>query len=319
MGLRLTVDRRAWQRAVETTAAAIPGLVPVVKGNGYGFGRSALMATAAQLGAQIAVGSVYEARDVPSDRVAVVLTPHVATLPADLPRTAVLAVGAVEHVDALAAQGWRGAITVKLRSSMLRHGVAPANLAGLLDAVTAVADRIAAFTLHLPLAGTDDERIGEVIAWLPELDPAVPLSLSHLSPVSLRELRERFPDRSLTMRVGTALWHGDKSFLHVSADVLGVTAVRAGERAGYHATPVPGDGHVVLVACGSAHGVRPLAGDVSPFHFARRRLALVERPHMHTSMVFVRAGDPCPATGDRVDVQHPLIDTHVDELVWTDG
>jgi hypothetical protein len=71
-----------------------------------------------------------------------------------------------------------------------------------------------------------------------------------------------------------------------------------------------------MVGAGSAHGVAPLADGRSPFHFARRRLGLHEAPHMHTSMAFVPAGEPCPAVGDRVDVQRPLITTAVDEVVW---
>jgi hypothetical protein len=38
---------------------------------------------------------------------------------------------------------------------------------------------------------------------------------------------------------------------------------------------------------------------------------------MHTSMCVVAAGQPCPAVGDEVDVQRPLITTTVDEVVWT--
>jgi hypothetical protein len=37
---------------------------------------------------------------------------------------------------------------------------------------------------------------------------------------------------------------------------------------------------------------------------------------MHTSMVVVPAGAPCPAVGDRVDLQRPLIATRVDEVEW---
>jgi len=37
---------------------------------------------------------------------------------------------------------------------------------------------------------------------------------------------------------------------------------------------------------------------------------------MHTSMVFVPAGEPTPRSGDGVDVQRPLISTAVDEIVW---
>ena len=67
---------------------------------------------------------------------------------------------------------------------------------------------------------------------------------------------------------------------------------------------------LVMVGAGTAHGVHPLADGVSPFHFQRRRLALLEPPHMHTSMVLVPAGEMAPDVGDVVDVQRPLITTH---------
>jgi hypothetical protein len=34
-------------------------------------------------------------------------------------------------------------------------------------------------------------------------------------------------------------------------------------------------------------------------------------------MCVAAAGQPCPAVGDVVDVQRPLITTTVDEVVWT--
>jgi hypothetical protein len=33
-------------------------------------------------------------------------------------------------------------------------------------------------------------------------------------------------------------------------------------------------------------------------------------------MVLVPCGNPCPAIGERVDVQRPLISTLVDEVEW---
>ena len=115
MGLRLSVRRSAWDAHV-ASVAALPGIVPVVKGNGYGFGRPVLMPIAARLiapSANIAVGTVYEAHDVPADRSPWVLTPHLARLPADLPAHSVLTVGSIAHVAALcdratAEQGWGG-------------------------------------------------------------------------------------------------------------------------------------------------------------------------------------------------------------------
>jgi hypothetical protein len=45
-------------------------------------------------------------------------------------------------------------------------------------------------------------------------------------------------------------------------------------------------------------------------------MALIEPPHMHTSMTVVPVDDPCPSVGDRVDVQRPLITTMVDDVEW---
>jgi hypothetical protein len=85
---------------------------------------------------------------------------------------------------------------------------------------------------------------------------------------------------------------------------------------GYRRRTVPGDGAIILIGGGSAHGIGELPGSMSPFHYARQRLALLEPPHMHTSMAFAPAGSPTPRPGDRVDVQWPLINLTVDEIRW---
>ena len=73
---------------------------------------------------------------------------------------------------------------------------------------------------------------------------------------------------------------------------------------------------IVMIGAGTAHGVQPLDDGRSPFHFARRRLALLEPPHMHVAMALVPAGEPAPSSGGVVDVQRPLITTLVDEVRW---
>lgn len=321
--LRLTVRRTEWLAHIDATAAAYgDALVPVVKGNGYGFGRPLLHRTAAErTGADsVCVGTVAELADVPAGVTPVVLTPTL-TLPAS---TAVLTVGCDDHVAALT--GWGGRVMVKLASSMRRYGVDPDNLPSLLDAVRAAGLSVAGFALHLPTTGTDADRADQVRRWLGVLatvdDGEHDLWLSHLDPATLAELAAEWPARRLRIRVGTMMWHGVPrgGFLHLVADVLQVRPVRAGETVGYRDVEVPVDGTLVCVGVGSAHGVRPLdlidAERRSPFHFERRRLHLVERPHMHTSLCLVPIGDPCPAVGDRVDVQQPLIDVHVDEIEW---
>ena len=60
MTLRLTVDTDDWRAHVDHVVRCYPGLVPVVKGNGYGFGRGPLAAIAAELSDTLAVGTVHE-------------------------------------------------------------------------------------------------------------------------------------------------------------------------------------------------------------------------------------------------------------------
>ena len=313
MALRLTVQRAAWQAHVDHVAATVDGLVPVVKGNGYGFGRATLHPLIKGLSDYVCVGTIHELDNVSERVTPVVLTPTLIRPPlAAVP--AILTIGSLHDVEALA--GWRGRVIVKLQSSMHRYGTTPDELQTLVTAATDGGLDIVGYALHLPLASNDFDRVTEVDAWLPHVDPLSPLWLSHLQPSSYADLRVRHPDRQFHLRLGTALWHGDKSFLQLHADVAAVHAVRSGERAGYHLTEIPRDGHLVLIDAGSAHGVGPLSGGASPFHFARTRLALLEPPHMHTSMVVAPEGTPCPAVGDRVDVQRPLISTLVDEVEW---
>jgi alanine racemase len=311
MTLRLTVDADAWNAHVERTARSLPGLIPVVKGNGYGFGRAPLAAIAAELSTTIAVGTVHELDHVPAGTTAVVLTP---TRRAPAEPSPILTVGSLDHVAALA--GWPGRVIVKLASSMRRFGATRDELGALTSAVRTAGLDITGFGIHPPVAGGDDEHLADISAWLDALDPADEVWVSHLSPPAYRDLRGAWPEHRFRIRVGTALWHGDKAALHLGADVLDVRPVRAGEPAGYHQRTVPYDATIIVIAAGSAHGVQPLDDGRSPFHFARRRLALLEPPHMHTSMALVPDGEPTPRPGDIVDVQRPLISTLVDEVRW---
>lgn len=323
MGLRLTVQRSPWQQHLDETAAALPGLIPVVKGNGYGFGRAVLMPFARQLtapGDRIAVGTAYEAADVPADRTALVLTPHVDRLPTTLPTNAVLTVGSAQHLHALSAHGWQGRVCIKLGSSMRRYGTTPDALAALVHQAQHSGCTIDSASIHFPLVGTTTEHLAELTAWLPHLPhlgSGTLVSVSHIPPAGYAALRAEHPEVDWRIRVGTGLWHSHKELLRLTADVVDVFAVADGDTVGYRGVTVFADGHLVLVAAGSAHGVRALDDGRSPFHHARRRIDLLEPPHMHTSVLFVPLGDPLPSIGERIDVQRPLIATIVDELEWT--
>ena len=140
--------------------------------------------------------------------------------------------------------------------------------------------------------------------------PARPLWVSHLAPAAHdAPARRRRPSvRSASAsarRCGTATSRCCTS-TPTSSTCVRCTAARPPATA---ARSCPTTGALVLVGAGSAHGVAPLDDGRSPFHFARRRLALLEPPHMHTSMVFVPSRGPVAEVGDRVDLQRPLITT----------
>lgn len=313
MTIRLTVERQRWWHHCTDVAATTPGLVPVVKGNGYGFGRVGLAVAAVELSPLIAVGTVHELAGLPAKAMPVVLTPTLAPPPPppDGHHAPVLTVGGPAHVRALA--GWTGQVVVKAASSMRRYGTDPEALLDLLGEAQRAGLHTVGVALHLPLAGDDHARRAEIEAWLAHIDPSLDVWLSHLAPDSYAALPRT---HRYKLRVGSYLWHGDRGALRLAADVLQTRAVAAGDTAGYRLTPVPGDGTLVMVGAGSAGGVAALAGDASPFHYRRQRLALVEPPHMHTSIVFVPAGDPVPEVGEWLDLQRPLTQTAVDELQW---
>ncbi len=302
--IRLTVDRDRWWNHATSVAASVDGLVPVVKGNGYGFGRANLAIAASRLSPVIAVGTVHELDGLPDDVTAVVLTPTLRPPPTTDP---VLTVGSSRHIAALA--GWSGRVIVKLESPMHRYG-------GSIDLVAEAQRtrlRTVGVAIHLPLAGSDQERLGYVAEQLPSIDPTLDVWLSHLSPGAY----ELLPDtHRYKLRSGTYLWHGDREAIRLEADVLDTRPAEAGSTAGYRLSSIGRDGTIVMIGAGSAAGIAPLADGRSPFHFGGKRLDLIEPPHMHTSMALVPFGDPCPIVSEWVDVQRPLTMTAADEIRW---
>lgn len=304
MTVRLTVNRTRWWNHATYVAETVTGLVPVVKGNGYGLGRETLAAAAAKLSPILAIGTVHELAGLPAETIPVVLTP---TLTAPESTEPVLTVGSEAHIAAL--HGWSGRVIVKLAGSMQRYGggvelVGVAQRAGL---------RTVGVSIHPPLAGDDAAHRIDIVRHLPQIDPSLDVWVSHLAPTTYDTLPS---SHRYKLRIGTYLWHGDREALRLEADVLGTRPVTAGQTAGYQLSQVPGDGTLVMIGAGSANGITSLTDGRSPFHFSRTRLDLLEAPHMHTSMVFIPSGERCPGVGDWVDVQRPLTMTNYDELRW---
>src|SRR5690349_3483308 len=106
--LRMYVDGNRWRRHLKQLAADRPGLVPVAKGNGYGFGIPRLARKAGWLGVDtLAVGTYDEVATAASrfDGSILVLTPWRpagSDVPDDAARRVVHTVGRLEDLQALA-------------------------------------------------------------------------------------------------------------------------------------------------------------------------------------------------------------------------
>ena len=193
---------------------------------------------------------------------------------------------------------------------MRRYGATAAELDVARRGVEPPGCDVIGFALHLPLAGSDTDRLAEIEAWLPHLDPHQPLWVSHLGHSRSPRCGPATPTGSSgcgsAPRCGTATSRS----CSCTPTCCAVHPSRAGDPAGYQLTEVLADGTLVAIGAGSAHGVAAARPAVSARSTSLgTRLTLLEPPHMHTSMVVVPTGAPCPPVGDRVDVQRPLITT----------
>jgi hypothetical protein len=327
MSLSLYVDGDRWRAHLRAVAQGHPGIVPVAKGNGYGFGVGRLARRVEWLGApMMAVGTYEEAPEAlkryPGD--VLVLSPWRPFVRTPQDRRLVHTLGRLEDLPALrsgAAGTDRPRVLVEGLTPMRRHGLTPAQLEGADTSGLAVEG----LALHLPIAG---DRVAETERWL-DVAKGVGLSdqvyVSHLGDGELADLARRHPEVTLRPRIGTALWLGDRGALAPRSTVLEVHRVSRGDRVGYRQRPIPRRGHVLVLAGGTAHGVgleapsaavslrsRAIAAArgsldaagfaLSPFRVAGKQRWFVEPPHMQVSMVFVPDGVDVPAVGAEVDL-----------------
>ncbi|MBO8193886.1 alanine racemase [Streptomyces oryzae] len=341
MALSLYVDTDRWRAHQQTVIQQFPGIVPVCKGNGYGFGHERLADEATKFGADIlAVGTTYEAartKDLFGGDL-LVLTPfRKDEEPVPLPDRAIRSVSSVEGVGLM-----RGArVVIEVMSSMKRHGVSEQDLPRLHAAIDEV--RLEGFAIHLPLDRADgSDAVEEVIGWMDRLRAArLPLDtmfVSHLKPEEFAVLQQQFPQTRFRARIGTRLWLGDHAATEYRGAILDVTRVTKGERFGYRQAKATGDGWLVVVAGGTSHGVglespKALHGitprakgvaraglatvnrNLSPFVWAGKQRWFAEPPHMQVSILFVPADAPEPHVGEELTAILRHTTTTVDRTV----
>lgn len=349
MSLTLHVDGERWRTHLRATLDAHPDLVPVAKGNGYGFGLGRLARRAAWLGVDtIAVGTYDEVAAV-VDRCesdVLVLTPWRPWVGDDVlaERRLVHTVSRLEDLARISqsVEGMRPArVVLERTTSMLRHGMSARELreAAAL-AASAPSVTVAGVALHLPLGArgnlAETERLMQdvVAAGLEDR----PVWVSHLSDDELSSLASRWAGVCFRPRVGTGLWLGDRGALRVSATILDVHPVQRGDSYGYRGRTAPRNGTILVVSGGTAHGIglESPAGDLglrsraatiarggmdaagfvrSPYVINGKHPLFAEPPHMQASMLFLPASAQVPAVGDRIDVRCRFTATDVDDVV----
>lgn len=290
MSLVLDVDATSWREHLHAYVAAHRDVVPVIKGNGYGFGRRRLLDEAAALGVDtIAVGTYAEAAEALSHGAfgtVAVLEPwrpsgaaaasspvadragqergagHSVQVRPDDARL-LHTVGRVSDLDAMAEASGPVRVAIEVLTSMCRHGIQTDEVMGLasrLAPVDAIGVQVEAAAFHLPIdrpRGADP--VQEVCTWLDRLRAAglvlATAYTSHLTDAETTALCARGGDVRLRPRVGTALWLGTGAAMRARARVIDVRAVRRGDRTGYRQRRLPADGSLVIVSGGTAHGI----------------------------------------------------------------
>lgn len=338
----LEIDAPLWRAHLNQTLSTHQGLVPVIKGNGYGFGRDLLAREAAALGVDmIAVGTAFEAPaalDHFSGDVQI-LTPWRSFLHAEPNARLIHTVSRIADLEGLSNIDPTAKIMLDLKTSMKRHGFEAADLADIeahLASLTLVGSAI-----HLPMQGNN---IDEARTWAQHLTdsslPSTQLFISHVTAQELEQLAVEFPNLQFRPRIGTQLWLGKPAALSVKAQVLDTHQVRRGERVGYRQVRIRTAGTLVVVAGGTAHGLgleaprhagslkdrmKEVAKGLlmainrykSPFRVAGKQRWFVEPPHMQSSLIFVPKSSPPPAVGDTVTATVRYTTTQFDSVDLT--
>lgn len=344
-GLTLTIDSTRWHDHLRALAERVPGLAPVAKGNGYGFGLKMLAEETTRLGIErLAVGTPSEAAQIKEyfDGDIVILLPwepndpHAVEQARD-PRVIVTA-SRLTDLEILANLGGeKPRVLIEVLTSMRRHGLPPDDL----QAVDTWRDYLAieGWTIHLPMRGegnrAEADKLGRAALQVLE----APLWLSHLPTHDYLEMSARLGDDMARLRMGTQLWLGDPKAMEITATVLDVHPIKRGQRVGYWQRPAVSDGYLVVVSGGTANGIgleAPTSAKtlksravslatgaleaagraLSPYTILGEKRWFAEPPHMQSSMLVLPAKIEPPNVGDEIPVDVRNTIATFDQLVF---
>lgn len=328
MPLSLHVDGQKWRSHLSQLFSAKPGLVPVIKGNGYGFGLELLAAESTRLGVEtVAVGLASEVAKVRTAFAGeiVILSPDQVTELKD-PKI----IQTISSLEVLRSIDASSNVIVEILTPLNRHGIEVSEINSALAIVKERGLNLRGFTLHLPIAKINNKWVSSTLKLLPD---GSTVWISHLHFAD--QIKKEFTKLVFRERIGTSLWLGTDSALEVTATVLENRKIQGS--AGYQQRRARGN--VIVASGGTAHGIGltapqndfSLIGRLktiaralesafgrmrSPYRHNGRTLDFLESPHMQCSLL-IGSGSSQPKLGDELKVRVRYTTTTFDQIIFS--
>jgi len=340
MSLTLHIAAERWRTHLTAVVANSEAqVVPVIKGNGYGFGKKVLAQEAKNLNLPVvAVATVAEAQEVQSEfpgeilllspsahsdseKVIHTISPHSSIFSAKMPKKFVL----------------------ELLSPIHRHGFSVSDLGNALDKYSK-SGQCEGIAIHLPIdqKSSASEWIDQSLRSITERGIATTefndsVWVSHISKKDLNKLKDKWPKIIWKVRIGTDLWLGDRGALKAKAQLLDLHAIDKPTRVGYRQY-LTGRGWLLVVSGGTSNGIglevatpkrdflslvktltksflNLFGWNPSPFTWKGKKLEFAEAPHMHVSLLTLK-GKAAPEIGSEIDVDVRFTTTTFDQVVF---
>ena len=352
MTFSLKVDATKFRRhlvsVVNSYATVGAGLVPVIKGNGYGFGRRELADESSRLGCnRIAIGTVWELgqalADFPGE--ILVLEPFnaidksaVAQWRQHLEHNSARVIVTVSDVDLVTVRsvGTKN-IYLEGKTSLSRFGILHLDMQSIVN----LSDlKVLGLSLHLPIISTAakidatteislafngarlSQSMTETWNWIVLYQELIAkhslpkhLSISHISEGQVESLKKMMKsygfDLDIEVRVGTKLWLGEPSALQATGTVLQIHEIAHPQTVGYQQVDTGRNKRLVVVSGGTAHGVA-IAATSSGNSLRKKGVAIAEG----FSQAIGKVKSPFSLNGENLDFVEP---PHMQvSMLWSD-
>ena len=340
MSLILHVTAEKWRTHLATVVANSEAqVVPVIKGNGYGFGIKVLAQEAKDLNLPIvAVATVAEAQEIQS-----VFPGEILLLSPSAHSESEKVIHTISPHSSVFSAKMQKRFVLELLSPIHRHGFSVSDLGNALDKYSK-SGKCEGIAIHLPIdqKTSASDWIDKNLRSITERGIATTefnnsVWVSHISKKYLKKLTKNWPEIIWKIRIGTDLWLGDRGALKVKAQVLDLHAIDKPTAVGYRQYRV-GRGWLVIASGGTSHGIgleiatpkrdflsqlktltksflNLFGWDPSPFSWNGKNLEFAEAPHMHLSLLTLK-GKAAPKISSEIDVEVRFTATKFDQVVF---